>query len=343
MNELINKLASTKINHIRWHESFTRLYTYISLSQPNDVICLVGPSRSGKSALIEEITLKLTNSLEHNNHKSILKLVATNCSTNGQFSTKAFTISALSKFQNPFFQANPNIDFEQQTKIINRIARTPETTLHYALQAAIKHHNVRFLIVDEAHHVLYSTSTKKNAGAILDSWKCLAQECGLVLILVGSYPLLSLVLESPHLLGRSSLVHFPRYLKNKDDIPSFKKIISSYQDLLNIKEDLLINNAEYMYENSLGCIGLLSKWLTTSLQECIANNQEFSIEILDRTKKSPSELSRLEEEITYGEKIIKKSELLLAPKNSKKVDKKNAFAVKPKRFKKSDRLKKEND
>ena len=302
MKDQLLNIINSKIHHHCWSLTYKRLYTSLAFAQPCDVFCLIGPSRSGKSSVMRQVAQEVTDRGNDESVGNSISLIATNCSTDGRFSTKAFTINALTAINHPFYSFNIDSLGDDVIKLTNRLSRTNETALRTALEASLKHHKIKYLIIDEVQHVLYCKSKGSTTPrAILDSWKSLAQECKLTLILIGTYEVLNLVLTSTHLIGRTSFIHMPRYKNSQEELPHFKEILTSYDHLLGIEHNLLSSNLKFIYEHTLGCIGHLNKWLRRALEESIVLNKPIDMEILKFTRRTKNELDSILEEIQLGE------------------------------------------
>lgn len=68
--------------------------------------------------------------------------------------------------------------------------RMTEGSMRQALEKAIRARQVRYLFIDEAQHARYTSCHAMGSFAVMDSWKCLAQSTGVVLVVVGAYPIL---------------------------------------------------------------------------------------------------------------------------------------------------------
>lgn len=88
----------------------------------------------------------------------------------------------------------------------------------------------------------------------MDSWKCLAQTCGLVLVVVGAYPILELLQHSPHMLGRKKQIHLQRYGTHPDDLVEFAKIIQAFERSLGefVSSGFLLKHTQLLHEKTCG-------------------------------------------------------------------------------------------
>lgn len=329
------------INHRNWIEALEEAFAYLTCSQPSEVVCIVGPSRAGKTKLIEQLKALLVGeqSIEDSGEISAVSVTAANSGPNGSFSTKSFVLRMLNELKHPMYSEIEGGN--DQEGVVSHLARVPEHRLRQAAEHALIQRNVQYLFIDEAQHILHSSKRTDSAEAILDSWKCLAQDANLVLVLVGAYPLLRVIQNSPHLLGRKHQVHMPRYQPYGDDLIQFTAVLVSYEQLLGsyCLNGVLKNNKKLLYKYSLGCVGLLKLWLKRSL--AIANLRKVAISksILQETKLSNDEIEAIEKEIIAGERTLgedQKVNKLASPTFNKTMSSK-PFQAKPKRRTKNNR------
>lgn len=272
------------------------------MSSPGDVICITGPSRAGKTRLINELTKKLGNDDDHGTMTSIA-VTAANSGPYGTFSTKSFTISMLEAANYPFIPST--LEENSRVKTLN-LDKLTEHTLKLKLERFLKERQTRFIFIDEAQHAQYAPKAQ-GSHAVLDSWKCLAQTTDTVLIIVGAYPVLNILKNSPHLLGRKRQVHLGRYQATPEDLLEFASIIHEYSLELNLSEELkpLENFTMTLYEGSFGCIGLLRNWLIGASAKAIAHEVKIDKSILMQCRFSDSDLEVIYHEIQTGEDLLR--------------------------------------
>ena len=81
---------------------------------------------------------------------------------------------------------------------------------------------------------------------------------------------------SGQLSRRSVSIHFPRYrLDDEQEIDIFRNILLTFQDQLPLQTapDLL-TSWQFLYERSIGCVGVLKEWLTRALAQALRGNQD---------------------------------------------------------------------
>ena len=118
-------------------------------------------------------------------------------------------------------------------------------------------------------------------------------------------------MQSPHLLGRKHEVHIPRYRETREDVLAFMEIIAFYDHIIRESsgESNLREWAEFLFQDSLDCIGLLQSWLRDALAIASATGPETLTKAhLMEAKLSASDRRIIEEEILEGEATMARME-----------------------------------
>lgn len=334
-----------QIAHRNWVAALSESFALLISAQPGDVVCITGPSRAGKSRLIEELVKLLSGNISYEETGFIPAVVveAANTGPHGSFLTKALTQRMIDAVKHPIFSLKG--DDMHDALVFQKLNSATEGELRLALEKAFVARQTKYLFIDEAQHAKYTTKRSESGHAIIDSWKCLAQTSKLVLVVVGAYPILEVLQNSPHLLGRKHQVHLPRYQLNEDDMEAFCLILAHYDRVvkLNSKLDSLQDCAELLYEGSLGCIGLLRGWLTRATAISSVYGRGISKNILMNTRFSKKDLKAILKEIVVGERNLEADDFIqssisdayMTPKKKKASNK--PFQRKPKRHKKDNR------
>ncbi|MFL0798005.1 MAG: ATP-binding protein [Cellvibrionaceae bacterium] len=295
-----------KIGHRLWEEALALAFSLLVSVMPGEVVCITGPSRVGKTKLIEELCELLGSPANTVSEGKMLNMAvkASNTGTNGTFSTKMFTQRMLEIVKHPILSISnesTEVDFLYQ-----KLNRTTESTLRMALEHALQARGVKYLFIDEAQHASYVSKGAQGAYAVMDSWKCLAETADVVLVLVGAYPILDIIRNSPHLIGRKYQVHFPRYQLNKSDLREFASIIAMYEKYMPVCESTggLYRHVEMIHYGTLGCIGLLRKWFVHAAAVARAKKVNIDLELLQETHVVDADFIRIREEIIHGENIL---------------------------------------
>ncbi|MCP8900051.1 ATP-binding protein [Gilvimarinus xylanilyticus] len=312
MSGMINsKKFDIAIKHRNWQVALAETFSVLSCASPGEVVSIVGPSRAGKSLLIRKVAEMMFGKCRFVDTGLMDAVVveAVNAGPHGSFSTKAFTQRMLEAVKHPLFTIKGQ-DLDDVIAM-QKMDRATEATLRIALENAIRERRVQFLFIDEAQHIRYASKDAQAAHAYMDSLKCLAQTTGIVLVLVGAYPILDMLKNSPHLLGRNHQVHFPRYHANAEDIYYFAQILNTYSGMLSLAPCVgdLKHVAEDLYEGSFGCIGLLKAWLKRVDSVASYQGTPITRELLMSKRLSDVDLAEIGAEIQLGEKSLRRSSL----------------------------------
>jgi hypothetical protein len=118
------------------------------------------------------------------------------------------------------------------------------------------------VLIDEAQHLARMGSGRRLSDQ-LDVIKSLANRTKTVHVLIGTYELLAFRNLSGQLSRRSIDIHFPRYRANDpNDLKAFRTIVKSFEQQLPVPEPPELSPVwEYLYERSIGCVGILKDWL----------------------------------------------------------------------------------
>tara|TARA_R110001599_G_scaffold295348_3_gene499525 strand:+ start:16497 stop:17540 length:1044 start_codon:yes stop_codon:yes gene_type:complete len=291
-----------KLNHRNWKQALSNAFNLLAYAAPGEVVCIVGPSRAGKSRLIEELQVLLggKESDVGYNPRTCVTLEAESEGSGGAFSTKAFTYSMLEAVGHPFTQLGGD-DIEMAA----RFDRTTESAMKKMLKSRFVRENVRYLFIDEAQHVKYSAAAKYAPHAVMDSWKSFAAKAKLVLVVVGTYPIINIIKNSSHLAGRTAVIQIDRYQKNKEDFEQFLSIASAYKNQLERAKDLKLKPCiKLLHAQTFGCIGLLRLWFIAANARAHTQNLPITIEILKNTAHPKLFLKSIWDEISQGEKLL---------------------------------------
>lgn len=332
-----------KITHRNWQMALAEAFALIVSASPGEVVCITGPSRAGKSKLISELRLLLCGKDMFHRTGKMPSVVAeaVNTGPNGSFSTKSFTLHMLNAVRHPMF--SESVSDLEESLIFHKTDRSTETSLRIALERAFVVRGTKYLFIDEAQHAKYTSKASMGAYAVMDSWKCLAQTSKLVLVLVGAYPIVDILQNSPHMLGRKKQVHLPRYRPVSEDVEAFSEILASYDSILDLDGSVksLTRFGDLIYEGTFGCIGLVRSWLSQASAIAKLEGSGITKDILVRTKKPDTDLVSIREEIESGEEYfdsLDQNEAKVKRKSSRAKRKSRPFKRKPERIPPGNRI-----
>lgn len=291
-----------QLEHKKWEDALANLFYCLSFAETGDVVTLIGPSRVGKTRLIRA-AMKLISDTSFSDSaplgKPFVMVNAKNSGPGGRFITKQFIDSALRAANHPILSSD--VQSILGNSYSDYYDRNSESKLQTALGRLFKLRNTRYFVIDEAHHIGYASDRKNTPQAILDGLKCFAADEKVVLVLVGAYPLLDIISCSPHLCGRASVVHLPRYLPEQQDLVVFRDITLTYANRLGLDKEVISGEFEQLYSYSLGCIGLIRKWLVNINAKRLSLRKNLTPKMISEVRMPKYVFEAIRGEIVEGE------------------------------------------
>lgn len=299
--------AQRTINHPFFVQARNELLYRIKQNFGQTLTFVIGPSGAGKTYLIDEISATVLKEesqlmLEHPDYIPIISWKVEAASTK--------TFSWKSTFFEGFRHLNQSEDMSKK-KIGFKVGNMGNTSdLRRAFENSIEHRRLKWLILDDAQHfnkALSGTSAQDN----MDVLKSLADKAKCRIILVGTYELISMLFHSAQLSRRSRIIHFPRYnmIKSDTELAYFKKAVRTFEGLIPvIKKPDLCTYWEFLYERTIGCVGILKDWLLDALILTLKENSpKLDMLYLERTAIGLKECEEMLEEAEEGEQLLTES------------------------------------
>jgi len=211
---------------------------------------------------------------------------------------------------------------------------------HHAIEQALRHRRPGAVFVDEAQHLARMSSGRRLADQ-LDVIKSIASRTQTIHVLLGPYELLSFRNLSGQLSRRTVDLHFARYrAESKEDLRIFRNVVLTFQGQLPCDQDVdLVGIWDFLYERSLGCVGVLKDWLARSLSAAFRSAARLDRRMLERTALSTAQCEKILAEAREGEaRLIESHEsssrlrcLLGLPEQAAKADREAVTPPKPAR------------
>lgn len=312
----IKAFARVTLNHSNLELAIKRLGLAVNQADRGSMVFMFGPTGVGKSTLVSHMCAKLDKELRQQGgyDDSTLPAVVIEApySDAREFSWKEFYIRALKRLHDPL--PGKKIDDPRCSAIFGILNEHRQTghALRMAFENALEYRKVRVLVIDEAHHVAKGAS-RNGLKEQLEYIKSLANLTEKIIVLVGTYELLSFRNLSGQLSRRSLDVHFRRYnLNNRADYQVFCRIVKSFASKLPIPCDFELGKmVEDLYVGSLGCVGILSGWLARAMTLAVEEgNGMLRKQDLLQSMSSHDQMSKMIDELLEGE------QLLTPPQNS---------------------------
>lgn len=156
--------------------------------------------------------------------------------------------------------------------------------------------NTRVIFIDEAHHIALGRPASIMLQQ-LEVLKSFATTCEVHLVLCGPYQLMSSISLNPQLARRITVVHFPRYTNDADDLQNFYNALCAlvgrmapWSVDMDLEKDVL-----FFFKRSLGCIGILKPWLDRAAKRAMEEGSAvITRKMLEGTSKNAKDFKRLE-------------------------------------------------
>ena len=248
---------------------------------PNSLILLMGPTGVGKTTLRAKVEQILATEIlpELRADPVRLPVVRVECIApeSGTFSWRDHFRRLLLQMDEPLvdYKLNPEAPVrmgERATKFLPG-ARAAGSQYHHAVERALCFRRPVAVLLDEAQHLARMSSGRRLSDQ-LDVIKSLANYTGTVHVLLGTYELLAFRNLSAQLSRRSIDIHFPRYrVDDPNDRKIFLAVLRSFEQQIPLSEPpKLVEEWEYLYERSIGCVGVLKDWLVRALTGVFRRN-----------------------------------------------------------------------
>ncbi|MBW4509315.1 MAG: ATP-binding protein [Scytonematopsis contorta HA4267-MV1] len=306
-SELLQKTTQHKINyfvnytmaHPHLIAAFKELQQAIYQSPGTSLIFVVGPTGVGKTTLLQRLVQKLTSDkiseLELDRGQIPIFGFEATSPEFSQFNWKDFYIRLLKALQDPFVEVK--IKYQNSTSCWRQ-----------AVESALINRHPDAFYIDEAHHLAMLPSGRKlkEQPEVL---KSIANIAKIKIIPTGTYELLPLIDLGEQLCRRSKTIHFARYrVDNSGELTEFKSVLQTFQNNLPINETPdLVSNWEFIYEHTLGCVGMCKDWLTETLIDVLSNRKNpttITLSDLERHARPTSQCLKILKVIQQGEKKL---------------------------------------
>jgi hypothetical protein len=252
-----------------------RLITAISDSPRNSVVFVLGPTGVGKTTLRTKVESDLMSGLapELMQDKGRLPVVSVEAVApdTGNFSWRDHFKRLLDAMREPLIDYK--LDRKGRPRGANEslfrfdpAARSSGAEYQYAVEHALRYRRPAAVLIDEAQHLAKMSSGRRLLDQ-LDVIKSIANCTGTPHVLVGTYDLLAFRNLSGQLCRRSIDVHFGRYRADRPgEATIFANVLHSFAAQLPLAEPPdLAKDWEFLYERSIGCVGILKEWLVMAL------------------------------------------------------------------------------
>lgn len=272
------------VPHTRMKEVCSELVSAALDSSDTSLIFFAGPTGAGKTTLIRSLESKLVEhsrtELEEDRGRLPYVTFEVPAPETSVFPWKALYKRALTALDEPLIEHKVNV-LERPQPTLGR-ASTPRDAprpveakvprrggtddYRLAYESALLNRRPLVSILDEGQHLMKIANGRKLSDQ-LDIIKSVANMSGVPHLLAGTYDLIPFLDLSGQLARRTVIVHLPRYSNAvQQDADLFASVVRAFQQHLPLAEEPdLLGQVEYLYQHTIGCIGVLKDWLGRAL------------------------------------------------------------------------------
>lgn len=313
--ERIEYFDSCKIQHMMLEKVSQQMEQALHGHAAPKIIINAGPTAVGKTTLASTLYNRISHQYaeQMNSERDFVPVMKINAiAPNGaSFNWKDFYIRVLELAVEPLIDRKVivprQLDLFPETPRSIVSPRAVGDELRRAVEACLRRRRTKYLIIDEAHHILMVNNPKRLEFQF-EALKSLAIETKATIVLVGTYRLLDIRDQSGQLVRRSEIIHFPRYdHRQKDQKVGFVQALNTLAGRLPLDEfPNLQEHAEKFYHRTIGCVGILKEWLSRAYARHLEiGNKHFDWDFIEKFALSVKALETIAEEALLGEEKLR--------------------------------------
>jgi energy-coupling factor transporter ATP-binding protein EcfA2 len=283
--ELLTRPSAERLAYFRAYtvahpllaEAKEKLMASISESEPNSLVFVFGPTGVGKTTLrlkVEQvISNDLRSGLEQDRGRIPVVGVEAIAPESGRFCWSDHFRRLLVAMNEPLLDCKRDEETLYVRPTATFGAKSTAAEFRHAVEQALRFRRPAAVMIDEAQHLSKMASGRRLLDQ-LDVVKSIANQTRIVHVLFGTYDLLAFRNLNGQLSRRSLDVHFPRYrAESAAERQVFVNVVGSFANHMPLPEQPdLAGEWEFLYERSIGCVGILKQWLTRALHSVLRRN-----------------------------------------------------------------------
>jgi energy-coupling factor transporter ATP-binding protein EcfA2 len=315
----LDRFRAFTVAHPRLVQAKKALLNAIRGAEPNSLIFVFGPTGVGKTTLRVKTEQLITTELLNELHEDVTRIPVVSVEAvapeSGSFNWRDHYKRLLYRLDEPLVDRKLNRQLEaaptEPTLRFMPSCRAVGTEYRYAVEQAIRYRRPVAVMIDEAQH-LGKISSGRRLLDQLDVIKSIANQTKTVHVLFGTYDLLAFRNLNGQLSRRSIDVHLARYrADDSEDRQTFINVVQSFEKELSLMDQSdLVSDWEFLYERSLGCVGILKEWLVRAATVAARKGDyRLTRATLESQALCIAQCEQLHAEITDGElKLNERSE-----------------------------------
>ena len=303
----VHALMSKRINHPRIGEVIAEVEALEAMGQGH-ILMVTGPTGVGKTTLAQSLYARMLKRYQADMTLDpglipVLRIEA-RATSEAEFNWKLFYSDILEQLEGPVgTPAGVEYGVDPKTNRVYRpLGRSKNTAagLRKKVEEALRARGVKVLMIDEGGHLTNVSETRMKRQT--DALKSLSNCAGCQIILFGSYDILGVSRLSGQLARRIKEIHFSRYRTDcPDDCIAFEGFLQRLEhDALGYFDGLLLENAQLLQMNTLGCIGTLMDLIRGFISRA-QNYDGVSQALLEKSLLTQGQHAAILEEIRLGE------------------------------------------
>jgi hypothetical protein len=319
--ERLERFRVYTVAHPRLLEAKEALMNAIWGAEPSSLIFVFGPTGVGKTTLrlkVEQlIAAELLNELREDLTRVPVVSVEAVAPESGSFNWRDHYTRLLHQLDEPLIDRKLSRQQRGACSGSNLrlmpASKAAGSEYRYAVEQAIRYRRPIAVMIDEAQHLGKIASGRRLLDQ-LDVIKSIANQTRTVHALFGTYDLLAFRNLNGQLSRRSIDVHLARYCaEDPGDRQIFINVVQSFENELPFEERSdLVSDWEFLYERSLGCVGILKEWLVRAATVAIRkSSRKLTRGTVESQALCLAQCEQLHREISDGElKLFERPEAI---------------------------------